>query len=68
MPTYTYACKECGSDFEAFASIKKKQAGWQPKCPRCGSSETRPTLKAVATLIGPDRRPPGGGCCSFNGG
>ena len=68
MPTYTYQCEKCQAEFEAFASIRKKDAGWQPVCPKCGSSQTRQTFKAVARLVGSRQTPSGGGCCSSRGG
>jgi putative FmdB family regulatory protein len=67
MPTYTYVCSKCGTHFEAFASIAKKQAGWEPACPKCGSQETRQTFQGLAVVVG-TRRPPSGGCCSPQGG
>lgn len=66
MPTYTYVCEKCQTRFEAFASIQKKETGWKPNCPRCGSSQTRQTIEAVS-LIHPTRESSssGGGCCSL---
>jgi len=66
MPTYAYACSKCGTRFEAFASIAKKESGWQPLCPKCGSHETRQTFGSVAVMVG-SRRPPTGGCCAPRG-
>jgi len=67
MPTYTYACDKCGARFEAFAAIAKKESGWRPLCPKCGSQEAHQTFQAVAVVVG-TRRPPSGGCCSPRGG
>lgn len=70
MPTYTYVCEKCKTRFEAFASIQKKETGWKPNCPRCGSSQTRQTIEAVS-LIHPTRETSSsgaGGCCSPRGG
>jgi putative FmdB family regulatory protein len=64
MPTYTYVCEECGAEFEAFASIKKKETGWRPECPECGSPQTRQTFKAVAVIAGSRRSRFDGSCCS----
>lgn len=67
MPIYTYQCEKCKAEFEAIASIQKKDAGWQPVCPKCGSPQTHQTFKAMATLVGTRRSPSGGGCCSPSG-
>ena len=64
MPTYTYVCEECGAKLEAFASIQKKETGWQPECPECGSLRTRQTFTAVAILGGSRQLPSDGRCCS----
>jgi putative FmdB family regulatory protein len=65
MPVYTYKCEKCKSDFEAFASIQKKEMGWKPVCPRCESTWTRQTFKPVVMVSAARGRPSGGGgCCS----
>ena len=38
MPTYTYECLKCKSNFELFFYIKDYQE--QPKCMNCGSENT----------------------------
>lgn len=38
MPTYSYNCEKCHSDFELFFYIKDYQE--QPKCPSCKSKST----------------------------
>lgn len=50
MPTYTYLCEQCQTRFEAFASIQKKESGWKPNCPRCGSERTRQTFESVGLI------------------
>ncbi|MGB9845816.1 MAG: FmdB family zinc ribbon protein, partial [Methanothermobacter tenebrarum] len=40
MPTYEFECGDCGERFEIRASIKEKEQGLSPKCPRCGSENT----------------------------
>ncbi len=64
MPVYAYVCETCGTEFDAFASIQKKESGWQPRCPKCGSVQTRHVFKAVAMIARPSSVPPRGGCCS----
>lgn len=69
MPVYSHICKKCKSEFEAFASIQKKESGWQPACPKCGSAQTRQIFKPVMTISASRQSPPGGsGCCSPRGG
>jgi putative FmdB family regulatory protein len=65
MPIYIYKCEKCETEFEAFASIQKKEAGWQPQCPKCNSAQTRQIFKPIA-MIGNSQQSPsgGGGCCS----
>jgi putative FmdB family regulatory protein len=65
MPIYTYECEKCKTIFDAFASIKKKQVGWQPACPKCGSPQTRQIFRPVMIVKNTrSSTPPGGGCCS----
>ncbi len=64
MPIYTYICEACDTRFEAFASIKKKESGWQPQCPRCGSPQSRQVFTAVSVIASPRAASPAGGCCS----
>lgn len=64
MPIYTYYCEKCGTKFEAFASIQKKETGWQPNCPKCGSPNPRQTFNLVATLAKTPRSSSGRSCCS----
>ena len=70
MPMYSYVCEKCQTQFEAFASIQKKESGWKPDCPRCGSSQTRQTFGAVGLIhLTRQNSPRGeGGCCSPQGG
>jgi putative FmdB family regulatory protein len=67
VPTYTYVCDQCQTHFEAFASIQKKTAGWQPTCPQCGSAQTRQTFESVAVQVGgahTHTHNASGSCCS----
>lgn len=63
MPVYSYLCEACETRFDAFASIAKKEAGWRPLCPKCGSDKTRQIFQSVALMVG-TRPPSSGGCCS----
>ena len=49
MPTYSYSCNKCKTDFELFFYIKDYVE--QPKCSSCGSKSTyRLVAKDAATL------------------
>ena len=37
MPSYEYACKDCGKDFLIFLSLKEMEAKPKFTCPHCGS-------------------------------
>ncbi len=72
MPLYDFRCSRCGDVFEVHASIKEKEAGLLPECPRCHSQETRQLISSVLMIrasggaappfpaCGPDDGP---GCC-----
>ncbi|MGQ9849545.1 MAG: FmdB family zinc ribbon protein [Aggregatilineaceae bacterium] len=64
MPTYAYQCEECGTEFDAFASIAKKEAGWQPRCPKCSSARIRQIFKTAPVIARSAQPLPRGGCCS----
>lgn len=36
---YEFRCRSCGRRFEVHATLKEKEAGLSPQCPRCGSAE-----------------------------
>jgi len=64
MPFYSYICQRCNSVFEAFASFEKKERGWKPVCPNCGSRDVRQEFTA-AVRVGKSSVPPRqGGCCN----
>lgn len=48
MPTYEYACENCGHEFERFQSIT---AGPLKKCPVCGKLELRRLIGAGGGVI-----------------
>lgn len=67
MPTYLYKCVDCQSEFEAIASIQKKESGWKPKCPRCGSFHTVQSFRHAARWIrsqSSSASTNAGACCS----
>jgi len=37
MPSYDYACRDCGKDFLIFLSLKEREAKPKITCPHCGS-------------------------------
>jgi putative FmdB family regulatory protein len=48
MPTYEYACPECGNRFEKFQSMRDKPIR---KCPKCGSLSVKKLIGGGAGLI-----------------
>jgi putative FmdB family regulatory protein len=48
MPTYDYACDECGHQFELFQSISEKV---KRKCPACGRLKLRRLFGAGAAVV-----------------
>jgi len=68
MPTYVYACEECGKTYEVNASIKEKEEGLKPNCPQCFSDRSRQVITTSFSIRGGDGNVPfgcnpGGGCC-----
>lgn len=49
MPTYSYHCNKCSSDFELFFYIKDYQE--QPACSACGSKTTERLLVLDAQTL-----------------
>jgi putative FmdB family regulatory protein len=48
MPTYGYACEECGHEFDAFQSIRAKPLR---KCPECGKTALKRLIGTGAGII-----------------
>jgi len=64
MPVYDYQCQVCGNTFEVFATFKQKEAGLQPECPMCHSTETQQRIGSVLFIRngGGEVRPAPMGC------
>jgi len=72
MPFYSFHCEQCKEVFEIRASIREKEAGLKPDCPKCGSNKTHQLITAGLVIrrgataglssssCGPDAGP---GCC-----
>ena len=41
MPTFEFACKDCGKEFFVFLSIKEYEANPKIKCPHCYSDHVQ---------------------------
>jgi len=71
MPTYEYACTECGEQIEVHATIAEKQKGLKVVCPKCGSKKTARVFGSFTVMgaargrSGPSMCGPqaGPGCC-----
>jgi len=48
MPTYAYACADCGHQFDAFQSITAKPLR---KCPACGKATLKRLIGTGAGII-----------------
>jgi putative FmdB family regulatory protein len=48
MPTYAYACEQCGHELEAFQSITAKPLR---KCPACGHNSLKRLIGMGAGII-----------------
>jgi putative FmdB family regulatory protein len=72
MPLYDFHCDQCDEVFEVRASIKDKEAGLDPECPRCHSHAAKQLVTAGLVIrrgdgaglslpvCGPNAGP---GCC-----
>lgn len=56
MPTYEYQCGDCSQVFDVYATLKEKEAGLEPECPRCHSRNVRQVFRSLMFV-----RPGGGG-------
>lgn len=54
MPFYAFQCEQCGETFDVRASIKEKEAGLKPDCPRCRHNKTRQVITAGLVIHGSD--------------
>lgn len=43
MPTYEFACTQCGKEFSLTLTIKEREAS-KPVCPACGSQALEPQM------------------------
>jgi len=71
MPTYEYACLQCGAAIEVQATLAEKEKGLKVTCPSCGSKKVAQVFRGFS-VMGRARgggRPPmcspmaGPGCC-----
>lgn len=54
MPFYDFQCAQCEEVFEVRASIKEKEAGLEPECPKCHSKKTQQVITAGLVIRGSD--------------
>lgn len=54
MPFYAFRCEQCDEAFEVRASIKEKEAGLTPECPKCHSQKARQVISAGLVIRGGD--------------
>ena len=46
MPLYDFHCEQCDELFEIRVSIREKEAGLKPECPKCHSQKIRQVITA----------------------
>ena len=69
MPIYEFYCPRCEKTFEAYASLRAAEEGWQPACPECGEENvariffSRFAVGASAGSGGGCSPSAGPGCC-----
>jgi putative FmdB family regulatory protein len=66
MPIYVFECRDCGHQFEVFASFSQKEKGLEPSCPKCTSQNVGQVFSGVGFFAKSGRVPfnsGGGGCC-----
>lgn len=68
MPLYEFRCEMCGEVFDIRASIKEKEAGLKPECPKCRGQKTRQVITAGLRLHGSDGAQLSGPACGPNAG
>jgi len=68
MPLYDFHCEHCDEDFEVRASIRDKEAGLKPECPKCHSQKTRQVITAGLVIRGGDSASLSFPACSPNAG
>lgn len=54
MPFYDFRCEHCDEVFEIRASIKEKEIGLEPECPKCHGKKTRQMITAGLVMRGSD--------------
>ena len=54
MPFYAFQCEQCGEAFDVRATIKEKEAGLKPECPKCHHKKTRQVITAGLVIRGSD--------------
>ncbi|NNE47258.1 MAG: zinc ribbon domain-containing protein [Rhodothermales bacterium] len=57
MPTYEYACRDCGTPFELKATIAEYESGLDTSCPLCESGETDRKFSAAFVGSGSSSQP-----------
>jgi len=62
MPLYSFACQDCGRDFETLARFDET-----PACPACGSAQTQRLLSLIAKPASGGESEPAG-CAAMSGG
>ncbi len=54
MPVYSFQCQDCQEVFDVRASFKEKEAGLEPRCPKCQSQQTKQVITSGLYIRGGD--------------
>ena len=54
MPVYVFHCQDCQENFDVRATLKEKEAGLYPLCPKCQSLQTLQVITAGLLIHGKD--------------
>ncbi len=68
MPVYDFQCEQCDEAFEVRASIREKEAGLKPECPKCHGRRARQVITAGLMIRGQDGASVGLSGCGPNAG
>ncbi|WAM33702.1 FmdB family zinc ribbon protein [Caldicellulosiruptor morganii] len=63
MPFYDLRCKECGEEFNTWASIQQRE-NKEIECPNCHSRELEPVFKNVNFIVSSKSYDSGSSCSS----
>lgn len=58
MPTYDFACRKCGQEFQVEESLQEHGSQKQHPCSRCRSPDTFQLFRSLVVIDSEPSRPP----------